>query len=268
MSRAPLPAMLVDVDGVLTDQDARTDEEAIALLTELVGLGAPAALVTGRSRAWLELHILRHVQDAEHLSCAAEYGAVHAERLSAPWQVSGGFSVPPDLRAELRQRSLDADLAPFVEWDETKECMATVEARHGADGDATHRERTQWALDRYLDRARRLATPRGLNVLRATYAVDVTARDLTKRVGAAWAIARFTDRGADLSEIRVFGDSSGDLEMVDVARERGAGRVAFVWLGAGPAPDQAGADVISPGARFALGAREVFAQILAGARQG
>lgn len=259
--------MLVDVDGVLTDQDARADVEAVGLLTELVGLGAPAALVTGRSRAWLERHILHHVRGVEHLSCAAEYGAVRTERLSEPWRVSDGFWVPPELRAELRQLTLAADMEPFVEWDESKECMATVEARHGADGDVAHRERTQWALDRYLDHAMRLAAPRGLNVLRATYAVDVTARGLTKRVGAAWAIDRFAERDADLSEIRIFGDSSGDLEMVDVARERGAGRVAFVWLGPGPAPDPAGADLISPGARFAAGAREAFAQILAGARR-
>ena len=51
--------MLVDVDGVLTDRDARPDVAAIGLLVEIVERGALVALVTGRSRAWLDRHILR-----------------------------------------------------------------------------------------------------------------------------------------------------------------------------------------------------------------
>lgn len=275
MTASMLPGLLVDVDGVLTDQDARADVGAIGLLTELVGTGVPAALVTGRSRGWLERQILPHLRDRASrdggapgsLWCAAEYGAVLAAGLSASWRISDEFTVPPDLREALRRLTLATDAEPFLEWDESKECMATVEARHGDSGDDTHRERTQAALDRYLEGAVRLAAPRGLNVLRATYAVDVTAPGLTKRVGAAWALEQFSAGGPGPSEVLVFGDSAGDVEMVRVARERGAARVGFVWLGRGPAPAAPGAHVVSPGARFGAGAREAFAELLARVRR-
>lgn len=263
--------LLVDVDGVLTDQDAHPDHVAIGLLADVVERGASAALVTGRSRTWLEQHVLPVIRSglsgADHgvdLCCAAEYGAVRSASLSASWDRDERYAVPDDLRDALRRITTSFDGAPFVEWDASKECMATVEARHGPGGDVEHRARTRAALDEYEREARLLAPPRGLDVQRATYAVDVAPPGLTKRVGAAWALDEFARLEAQVAELWVLGDSSGDVEMVRAAQDRGMPSVTFVWLGAGAATPPPGAAVIDPFQRFAAGTREVLTRLLGG----
>jgi hypothetical protein len=262
--------MLVDVDGVLTDRDARPDGAAIGLLVDAVRRGALVALVTGRSKTWLDRQILPHVRshmadtgpEALRLWLAAEYGAVHAVGLDAPWDHDWRFSVPQDLRAALNDLATAPTRSRFIEWDASKERMATVEACHGASDDHEHRSRTQEMLDAYFDDAQRLAVHRGFNVVRATYAVDVTPPGLTKRVGAEWALQQFASSRA-CANVVVLGDSGGDVDMARAALDRGIANVTFMWLGESAAPSLHGAALIQPAAPFGAGTQELLSSLLA-----
>jgi hypothetical protein len=264
--------LLVDVDGVLTDRDARPDVAAIGLLVDTIEQGALVALVTGRSKTWLEHQIHPHFEHRLtgrgtghfRLWRAAEYGAIHTAGLDAPWCHEERFAVPTELRASLMEAATAPHRDRFIEWDASKERMATVEARHGADSDDRHRIRTREVLHDYFQEAERLALPLGLNVVAATYAVDVTSPGLTKRVGADWALEQFASTRAGPSAVVVLGDSGSDIAMAHAAVERGVPSVRFVWLGERSAPSLAGAKVVQPSTPFGAGTREALSLLLKG----
>jgi hypothetical protein len=254
--------MLVDVDGVLTDRDARPDAAAIALVVAAAERGATVTLVTGRSRTWLETMILPHVHGTPRLRMAAEYGAVHADGLGAPWRPEVRFDVPTDMRQSLADLATAEGRGRYLEWDATKEHMATVEARHGDPADDGHRDGTRQALGDYQHDAEQLALPRGYRVTRATYAVDVTAHGLTKRVGAEWALEQLVSVGSSATGVVVLGDSGGDVVMARAAVECGFRGVWFVWLGEAEMPSVNGAVMIRPSSPFGDGTREALGALL------
>ena len=133
-------ALLVDVDGVVTDEHARVDSGTIALLLQLADAGAALAFISGRSRRWLETNLmpvlLEHAPPAlvDSLSFAAEMGAVRKGRKTGnTWQVSTEHAVPGELREELIPLLPRNHLEELIEWDGTKEATATFESIHRPD---------------------------------------------------------------------------------------------------------------------------------------
>lgn len=50
--------LLVDVDGVVTDEHARVDRTVVRQLAQLIREGAGVAFIAGRSRTWLEAQLV------------------------------------------------------------------------------------------------------------------------------------------------------------------------------------------------------------------
>ncbi len=239
-------ALLVDVDGVVTDEHARVDSETISLLLQLATAGAALAFVSGRSRTWLETNLLpvllEHAPPSlvDSLSFAAEMGAVRKGRSTAKtWQVSPEHAVPGELRQQLIPLIARHDLEELIEWDSTKEATATFESIHRPDLPG-HAERARQALVSIVSECGRLAEQFGCRAALSTYALDVLAPTLSKRVGAEFALQDFGDIQG-LSRVLVFGDSAGDLAMAEYAQSSmtSAG-VEFFWVGRGPAPSAQG----------------------------
>ena len=232
-------ALVLDVDGVLTDRYARPD---VAVLRELVAelsRGTAVGLVTGRSRSWLAANILDllsgFVTDARvaaRLALACEFGAIYGRGvLPDRWAVAGPC-VPRALAEAVRGR-LGA-FADLLEWDATKECIATLEARH-AQTKRRGPDATAAALSGFGAAIEPLLATADCVTRTSTYTLDVLPAALSKRVGARRVIDLLREE-ANLESAVVLGDSPGDVEIAEQALAEGLRDVVFVWLGEGDQP--------------------------------
>ena len=100
-------ALLVDVDGVVTDEHARVDRDATSLLIAAVRGGAALAFISGRSRVWLEANLIPVIQELpgddvlDRITFAAEMGAVQRARGTTGWTIRQEHAVPLELREAL-----------------------------------------------------------------------------------------------------------------------------------------------------------------------
>ena len=262
--------LLLDVDGVLTDEFARVDAEVIRLLVDLITRGTRVALISGRSRVWIEERIVPSLLDAatdpsaqtrlERIVIAAEMGAVCRVGVAGgEWQMDRRYRIRPELRSTLRRLCEAECFAPFLFWDGTKDVIATVEAR----ADTVQRERAFQSLVDFEATAGAIAAPYGCRAARSTYTLDVLPLDLSKEVGARFALRQMLRKG-EAPTVLVLGDSHGDILMATSAREAGLERVRFVWLGEGPAPEAMGVAVCSAPLPYAHGTRRVLSALIAG----
>jgi len=234
--------LLVDVDGVVTDEHARVSPEVVASLAHIASSGGRVAFITGRSRAWLDTRLtprlaplLDHGVLRERVLFAAEMGALRcAHSTGNEWKLSAELAVPDGLRDELRPMIDGPAYAGLVEWDGTKEATATFEAIHRP-AVAGHAERARAALRRLAEEVTAVALAAGCRAALSTYALDVLVPDLTKAIGARFALDEFAHSSAK-AQVLVFGDSPGDAVMATVACEWGSDDVEFVWLGRGVPP--------------------------------
>src|ERR1700704_5233493 len=103
--------LLLDVDGVLTDGNARPDRVTIQRLGTFIGAGVRLALVTGRSRHWLEAEIIPTLAAAtpetvRDFWCAAEYGGICGSGLPPrDWKVDSRYRLGEGVRAALLAQS-------------------------------------------------------------------------------------------------------------------------------------------------------------------
>lgn len=240
--------LMFDVDGVLTDEHARVDERLIAELRPLCDAGAQLAFITGRSRVWLEKQLWPALMgaglasDSPSLRFAAEMGALRRGQTTGfRWQVSPEHAVPGVLREELRSLPSRRRLDELIEWDASKEATATFESLHRPD-EPGFAARARDGLATLFEELQGLAAQFGCRAAMSTYALDVLAPKLTKRVGAEFALH---DIGAlSVTErIFVFGDSVGDLAMAETARDLTSAKVVFLWVGRGDAPSSNAIDV-------------------------
>lgn len=238
-------AMLFDVDGVLTDEHARVDALLIRAIAALVGAGVGATFITGRSRRWLDEQLLPvlsaggMVPGSPSWRFAAEMGALRLGRSTGfEWQVSAEHAVPTNLRTELKVLPEEHMLSDRIEWDASKEATATFESLHRPEvpGFAAA---ARAALVEIQPECEALASRYGCRAAMSTYALDVLAPHLSKRVGAEFALADMAELSA-LQRVIVFGDSAGDIRMAEVAREGTSGTVEFVWVGRGAPPASQG----------------------------
>lgn len=232
--------LLVDVDGVVTDEHARVDRQLIAMLLKLAQAGAGLAFISGRSRRWLEAQLGDEVIGAAsgslrfQVSVAAEMGALRRGRTTGhQWEVPPEHAVPAALRARLLPLLKTHSLANLVEWDATKEATATFESIHRPDVPG-HAEHARQALASLLPDCQRLAAEYRCRAAMSTYALDVLAPNLSKAVGTSFALE---DIGGDPEHILVLGDSAGDVVMAETAHELlPSARVDFAWVGRGTPP--------------------------------
>ncbi len=256
---------MFDVDGVLTDEHARVDPEVIGLIGEFVRRDAKVSFISGRSRTWMERNLLPALTDvgvAHTTVCfAAEMGAIRRGASTGhEWQVSTAHAVTEALRQALLPLPARHGLEDLVEWDATKEATATFESIHHPD-EPGHAARAREALAALMPDCTRLAERYRCRAALSTYALDVLAPTLSKRIGAAFALHEAgLLRGG--SRVVVFGDSAGDLAMAETARGKRAD-ARFVWVGRGTPPAADGIPVTAAGVPHAPGTAAFLRSLLA-----
>ncbi|MFN0146549.1 MAG: HAD hydrolase family protein [Dehalococcoidia bacterium] len=233
-------SLLIDVDGVVTDEHARVDATVVEQLLAFSTQGASLAFITGRSRTWLEANLESVIADywssqaPDAICFAAEMGALRRGRMTGgAWELSQEHAVAQALREALVLLIDELGVADLVEWDATKEATATFESLHRPDI-AGHAARARDALERLFPECHRLASAYGCRAAMSTYALDVLAPKLSKAVGARFALE---DAGRQPERVVVFGDSTGDVAMAATARELLPDAVVeFAWVGRASAP--------------------------------
>lgn len=261
--------LLVDIDGVVTDEFGVIDDDVVGALTELAELGCGLAFITGRSRQWVNHHLLPRLvspqglprrQRGARVVLAAEMGAERTAGLRAgPWDTDGRFAVSAPLRRDLLALTGEPRYRGLLTWDDSKTITATAEAVH-IRGDHAHRARTLPALRSWRAEAQRLLGA-DYGVHQSTYAVDVLRPGLTKELGARFALTQFSTRGAP-SAVLVLGDGPSDVAMATAAHAHGIADIRFIWLGTGPPPTVPVAQVITPDHPHSKGTLSVLLSVL------
>lgn len=206
---------IADVDGVLTDARARPNNNVIALSAK-IGHTSPFAYVTGRSARWLEDHIIPVLEDVYRASppcfslLCAEYGGVLLRYDHGVWskEEDSKFSAIGVLRSEARLRIAEI---PGVFFDESKDIMVSVEARHDL------RERAHEDVERGLARAEEVLKELAqvdpmLEYQRTTYACDLVPRGMNKAYGADRVLSLL---GVRPSRAELFGDAPSDFGLAE-----------------------------------------------------
>lgn len=260
LTSTPSPVLLLDVDGVLTDRHACPNDDVLNSVVEFARRKWHVALITGRSRSWLARTILpRFPSDdstaLESLMFVGEHGLIRGWGVdTSEWTVDEDKRLPDPLRLELRSSVERSWAHEIVEWDATKECVATFELRHEIASSLSRDVATQ-ALDEVLGICQRTVdnlAPRP-EVLKATYAVDVIPKGISKAGAAKWVLNVIKqDR---CCEVHVFGDSPGDAVMVQGCHDAGFKRVTFYWLGEGAPPEVHSSEFVQPPRSYDQGAR-------------
>ncbi|WP_456272931.1 HAD hydrolase family protein [Bacillus sp. AK031] len=260
-----MPFYIFDVDGVLTDEHARPSKEVLHMIEELHKQNEQIAMITGRSRKWLQENILSALnqhQDWSTLFCVAEHGAIKGIGPDiAKWNLDKQFIVQEEIKEKLRDISQKSQYKGLIEWDGTKESMGTVESVHGNPGDKEHLKQTRQALKEYAAEAKEVAGRYNKKVILSTYGVDVIPPDLSKKIGAEWV---FDQASPGESPVYVFGDSPGDLVMAETAVSCGVRNAAFYWVGEGDSPesDTMKIETKSSSAPYAEGTKEFLSLLL------
>ncbi len=236
---------LFDVDGVLTDEHARVSESVLSSIISLNVSGSAVGFVTGRSRAWLEANLIPPLTAlpggstvVEKAPVACEMGAVLRRPGAPDWEVEPRFAVPAALRGLLRHLPTAPSYVQLVEWDASKEATATFESIHRPDL-VGHAAEARAALADLFAVVEPLAAAAGCRAQLSTYALDVLTPGLDKSVGAAFVLDELAAEVSSAAAF-VFGDSTGDRLMADVAFTRGFREVVFCWVGNGEPPSVSG----------------------------
>lgn len=211
-----------DIDGVFTDMVARADEQAIELSAK-IGSKNPFAYVTGRSTRWLEQNFLPRLEISYKtyrpkfpLICAEYGGIVLRYSMKKGWvkQRSSSFLPLDKLRSKIRSL-----IAPIqgVFFDDTKEVMISVEARHDM------RTRQHDVVEKGLQDAERILKEfaqkdSSIEFIHTTYACDLTPRILNKSYGVRL-ILNHLDSTPEY--VHLIGDSPSDFLLAEPLLELG-----------------------------------------------
>ncbi len=211
---------MLDVDGVLTDEHARPNDEAIALLARLAE-HHPISMVTGRGAGWLAQNILGSLSEHFLTSppfgnpvCCAEYGGVLFRWNGEVWkhEVNTDFApIPGDIRTEIKKRVKNIR---GVFFDTDKQIMVSIEAEHTLK--KTEPDIVTNGLTEAQEMLKAYATST-LGYRRTTYVCDLIVRSkqgawMDKEYGAHQVLNRLTGTP---TYAQVIGDSLSDFQMAD-----------------------------------------------------
>ncbi|WP_347548758.1 HAD-IIB family hydrolase [Pseudalkalibacillus hwajinpoensis] len=252
---------MFDVDGVLTDENARPDKDAVALIEILAKEGHVLSFVTGRSRGWLGDYLFPLFDDNidwSSLYCVSEHGAIKGRGTDvSSWNFDDHYDISEEVKKKLYEVSQNEKYEDLIQWDNTKEAMGTVEAVHGEPGNKEHLENTRKALREYAEEVESIANDSNNKTVVSTYGVDVIHPDLSKKIGAEWII----DEIKSAEEVFVFGDSGGDMVMATTARDKGLSNITFHWVGEGDSPEEDGIKTISSSNSYSEGTIELLKKL-------
>lgn len=211
---------IADVDGVFTNDRAKPNQEAITLSAK-IGHREPFGYVTGRGAKWLYDHLLptltaAYKKEAPRLGIAcAEYGGIILRWQDGQWHKEHNphFPALDDLRAEVRARIAKI---PGVFFDEGKEVMISVEARHELR--ATDHDLVEKGLETAEQLLQEQAASRPeLEYQRTTYACDLVPKRMNKEHGASEILAHITGTP---EHAHLIGDARSDLLLAHPFRDK------------------------------------------------
>ncbi|MCA0172808.1 HAD hydrolase family protein [Bacillus sp. RAR_GA_16] len=249
---------MFDVDGVLTDENARPDQDVVKMIEQLAKDGHILSFVTGRSRGWLSDYLFPLFDDEidwSSLYCVTEHGAIKGRGTDiSSWDLEEKYVISDEVKDKLYKVSQKEKYEGLIQWDQTKESMGTVEAVHGDPGDKEHLKKTREALQEYANDVESISSESGNKIAISTYGVDVIHPDLTKKIGATWIL----DEIQSVEEVFVFGDSEGDLVMAVTAREHNLTNITFNWVGEGETPEEDHIHSVASEASYSAGTKEIL----------
>lgn len=235
-----MQAYLFDVDGVLSDPEAKQVTEA-QLFDELIYLlenGNPVCLNTGRSLAWVETRVIDPLFEKfadksllSHFMLVGEKGGTWMtfdENCERKRERDESITVPAFLKYEIRSL-VSETFAKSMFFDESKETMISIEMQDNFDLTAYHidQQRLIGVLEALLSK----------HELEKTFKIDPTiiATDIENtHVGKALGADRFL-QFLDAKNLKpdaffTFGDSKSDIEMADELAKQGK-QVKFIFVG-------------------------------------
>lgn len=256
------PLYVFDLDGVITNpQNSQVNQEVLRHILRLLRSGAPVAVNTGRSYAWVEQNLNRYVCKQSDATLLQNYivvcemgGETVTWQDGVPRLRSNRFALSPEVQVRTQAifAAHSAELDSML-WDDTKRTMATIEKRPTADLATFHHQ--QNILAEYL---RSELSGANVYVGTTTVAVDVQSPQAGKHAGAELILewANGLKPTANYSFISI-GDSLSDYDMAHYFAEQGMAST-FVYVGRTPQalPAHNKVRIITPTKSYAEGALE------------
>lgn len=241
MKKQPSRAYLFDVDGVLTNPEAkRVEQEAIfdELVKRLLN-GYPVGLNTGRALEFVIEEVLKPLEKKlnnnsaiENLFAIGEKGATwitYNQKGEKNAVIDNSISVPLVIQHEVREMVSKPPYSEVMFYDETKKTMVTTELLQGktiAAFEGPQKKLTE-ALQRLLQKHHLVDT---LKIDAGHIATDIENKHVGKNLGAKRFITLLEERQLYPEEYIGFGDSASDYDMYDELKKIGK-KALFVFVG-------------------------------------
>jgi len=237
----PAKAYLFDIDGVLTNPEAKGVEQK-AIFDELIkrlNRKNPLGLNTGRSLEFIIEQVLEPLEVRlkrknllQNIFAVGEKGAAwitYNEDNTRVVNIDKSISVPQEVQNEIRELVDKPLYNNIMFYDETKKTMASTELRSGKTILQFQEPQRQLVIE-----LRELLTRHGLQgqfrVDPTRIATDVESIHVGKALGAKRFVELLDERSIKPEEYIGFGDSSSDYEMYEeLLRLRK--NVRFVFVG-------------------------------------
>ncbi|MBN3036935.1 MAG: HAD-IIB family hydrolase [Candidatus Diapherotrites archaeon] len=236
-----------DVDGVLTDEYARVDEDLVKAVDSL-SLKHAVALVTGRSWQWLEKHVLPFISDGSSMHFFCENGNVLVKKSGGKYRARILDALPRLASAEVKRR---VSGLKGVFFDDSKRTMVSVEAVHELA--VKDPELVSGDLDAAGEILREVGERFSLEYVPTTYARDLVHPGVNKKSAMkcvlralGWPTHAF-----------VFGDSPADALMSEALLEESVPH-EFFYVGEKPVS----ASAVRSHEKYAAGTKELLRRFI------
>lgn len=236
----PNIAWLFDIDGVLTDPEAKyvTQSKIFDELIKRLGKSEPVGLNTGRSLSSITTQILDPLETKikdrsllKNIIAIGEKGGAwltynNEERTT---NINSSIRVPQIIQDQIRKLVSQPNYSNIVFYDETKITMVTVELKpfRTITEFKGPQQNLTFALQNLLNKHH---LENDYRVDPTRIAVDVESKNAGKALGARKYSELLTERGIDPVEFISFGDSASDYKMFEELTLLGK-KSHFVFVG-------------------------------------
>ncbi len=245
IDKFPDTAYIFDVDGVLTDTQAKRVEkqELFDELIKRLHSGFPIGINTGRSLDFIIKEVLEplelRVKDKkllQDLIAIGEKGAawitydVKGKRTE---KIDENIIVPQIIQSEVKSLIVNTQYSGLMFYDDSKHTMVSIEELPESERRGTHEDFKTAQLCLNSDLVKLISKHNFQNELKidpTRIATDIENKHVGKALGARKFVEIFKDRGIKPKKYIGFGDSISDYEMYEELKRIGK-NVQFVFVG-------------------------------------
>jgi hydroxymethylpyrimidine pyrophosphatase-like HAD family hydrolase len=221
----PRFAWLFDIDGVLTDPEAKriTKPEIFDELASRLQKGEPLGFNTGRSTDFIIKAVLNPLEERiganrillQNLFAVGEKGGVwikYDTNGSRETHIDEQFKIPQILKEEVKKLVSQPPYSEMMFYDETKQTMISIELNSGKKIEEfkTIQQQLSEAVNGVILQLNLLDNYR---VEPARIAIDIENKLVGKALGAKKFVSLLQERKIDPEEYICFGDTASDYDM-------------------------------------------------------